>query len=269
MAKFNIKLILSLIFTASLVACGNSSTSEDKNGTVTEQQKRRINWGAIPSEYNPETFEENFQIGNSNRVFVDMFGFKDDVEVVYTDKLAQGQGYLKIYSVFKESGSRGSFNASTSGSNLMLNRYGTYQCSIKVENQNITNLKGLCFIRVQIFLPVGLEVEVYNIKQLITKRFIPIDSETFIKNFKDASFADGKKTAIEDYISSYSGMNKSPQLTSNQLGIVVDGFSWKEEQFEALRKLHIYVTDRENLGAMIDKEISYFDREEARRICGL
>ena len=74
---------------------------------------------------------------------------------------------------------------------------------------------------------------------------------------------------LNDFISSYNGMSKAPQLTSNQLGIVVDGFSWKEDQFEALRKLHTYVTDRENLRAMIDKEISSFDRDEARRICGL
>lgn len=268
MNNFYIK-ILSVLFCCGLVACGNSDSTDKNGGTVTEQEKNRINWDAIPSQYNPKIIEENFQTVNSDRIYVDMFSFKDDVEVVYTDSLAQGQGYLKIYTVFKDSGSTGSFNSSKNGSTLMLNRYGQYQCSIKTENNSISNLKGLCFIRLQIFLPAASEIEVYNVKQLITKRFIPIDSETFLKNFKDASFKEGKMATINDFVSSYSGMSKSPQLTSSQLGIVIDDFSWKEEQFEALRKLHIYVTDRQNLGAMIDKEINTFDREEAKRICGL
>ena len=261
--------LIFLLVTVVFAGC-NGSKSDEKNGdSVTEQQKRRIDWASVPREFNPEVFEENFQTNNTNRIYIDMFGFKDDVEVVYTNTLAQGQGYLKIYSVFKDSGSKGSFSSTTNGESLMLNRYGTYQCSIKTENNKISALKGLCFVRLQVFLPAGSEIEIYNIKQLITKRFIPIDSETFLKNFKDASFKEGKMATINDYLSSYEGMTKAPQLTSNQLGIVIDGFSWKEEQFEALRKLHMYVSDRQNLGAMIDKEVSSFDREEAKRICGL
>lgn len=260
--------VLVILVATSLMACGNSSNDDKKSG-VTEQQKNRLNWESIPSTFNPQTFEENFQTNNMNRIYVDMFGFKDDVEIVYTDSLAQGQGYLKIYSVFKDSGSRGSFSTSTSGQSLQLNRYGTYQCSIKTENGSITQLKGLCFVRMQIYLPKGVEIEIYNLKQLISRRFIPVDSETFIKNIKDASFSEGKKAAIEDFISSYNGMNKSPQLTADQLGIVVSNFSFKDEKFDALRKLHIYVVDRQNLTAMIEKEINYFDRDEAKKICGL
>ncbi len=261
--------VLVVLFTTALMACGNSSKDDnDKNTSVTEK-KNRLNWDSIPSEFNPQTLEENFETNNMNRIYVDMFGFKDDVEVVYTDSLAQGQGYLKIYSVLKDSGSRGSFSTSTSGQSLQLNRYGTYQCSIKTENGSITQLKGLCFVRMQIYLPKGAEIEIYNLKQLISRRFIPVDSETFIKNIKDASFSEGKKAAIEDYISSYIGMNKSPQLTAVQLGIVVSNFSFKDEKFDALRKLHIYVVDRQNLATMIEQEISYFDRDEAKKICGL
>ena len=98
---------------------------------------------------------------------------------------------------------------------------------------------------------------------------IPIDSETFIKSLKSASFSDGKKAVIEEYISSYVGMEKSPQLTAEQLGIVVTSFGFKEEKFDVLRKLNIYIVDRHNLLAMIEKEISYFDRDKAKRICGL
>lgn len=250
------------------VGCGKSS-NETSDGGVAGQQANRLNWSSIPSEFHPEIFEENFQTMNMNRIYVDMFGFKNDVEVTYSSTLAQGQGYLRIYSVFKDSGSRGSFSASTSGQNLLLNRYGTYQCSIKIQNGNITAVKGLCFVRLQVVLPVGTEIEVYNIKQLISRRFIPVEAEDFLKNFKDASFADGKKAVIADYIASYSGMSRVPQLTADQLGVVVDGFSFKEDMFDVLRKLHVYVLDRQNLAAMIEKEFSYFDRDEAKRICKL
>lgn len=228
-----------------------------------------MNWEAISPEFNPEISEESFQATNINRVYVDMFGFKDDVEVIYSDALAQGQGYLKIYSVFKKSGSFGTFKSQVNGQNLDLKRYGSYECSIQSENGNITNLEGLCFVRMQILLPVGAQIEVYNVKQLISKRFIPISAEEFIRNFKDSSFSDGKNAAIADYLGSYNGMSVSPQLTSAQLGMVVHEFSWKEEKLNSLTQLQTYVVDRENLKAMIDKEFSYFDREEAKRICGL
>lgn len=262
--------VIAAILTFVLASCGSSSSEDKNNGNgVSEKQKNSLNWESVPSDFNPQVFEENFKTNNINRIFVDMFGFNNDVEVVYSGTLAQGQGYLKIYSVFKESGSRGSFSSSISGQNLELNRYGTYQCSIKIENRNITQLKGFCFVKIEVYLPTGSEIEVYNLKKLISRRFIPIDSETFIKNFKNESFADGKKATIEDYISSYNGMNKLPQLTAVQLGIIVDGFSFKEDQFDVLRKLHTYVSDRHNLNAMIEKEISHFDRDEAKRICGL
>lgn len=258
------KLLLSLFLSMGLVACGDSSKK-----SATEEQTRRLNWAAIPAEFNPRISEEDFQTDQVNRIYVDMFGFKDDVEVVYSNSIGNGQGYVRIFTVSKDGGGDGNFNASRSGQNLQLNRYGTYQCSMKTENGSIAQLKGLCIVRLQIVLPTGAEIEVYNLKKLVSRRFIAMDSETFIRNFKDASFAADKKAAIEDYLDSHRATNKSPQLTAAQLGIVVDGFNWKEEQFEALRKLHAYVWDRENLRAMIEREFSYFDQDEARRICGV
>ena len=120
----NSKLLLNGLFltlSIFLSACGNSANNAaDKS--VTDQEKKRLNWSSIPSEFNPEIIEENFQTGPANRIYMDMFGFKDDVEVIYTDKLASGQGYLKLYTVLKESGSSGRLSTSVSGQNLELNR---------------------------------------------------------------------------------------------------------------------------------------------------
>jgi hypothetical protein len=260
--------MLAIMMTIIFLGCSKNSNDDSPNN-VTEQRKNRLSWESIPSQYNPRIIEEQFNTNNINRIYMDMFSFKEDVEVIYLDSLAPGQGYLKIFSVLKESGSSGNFKETINGQNLQLNRYGTYQCSINIENRNITQLKGLCFVRLQIFLPTGSEIEVYNVKQLISKRFIPVDAETFIKNFKEARFSDGRKSVINDYISSYSGMNKSPQLLASQLGIVIHDCSFKEEKFEALRKLHIYITDRHNLNSMIEREIGYFEQDEAKSICGL
>lgn len=258
--------IFALLLALSLVACGNKS--DDNGGGTVQELQNRIDWDSISSEFSKDTFEENFQTQDVNRVFVDMFSFDGDVEVIYTNSLAKDQGYLKIYTVLKGSGSRGSFSSTVERKNLNLQRFGRYECSIQTKNKQITALEGLCIIRVQIFLPAGAEIEVYNLDKLLTRRFIAMDNETFIKNFKDASFKEGKNAVINDYLASYNAINKRPALLSAELAIVIDGFSFNDK-LEALKKLHTFVIDRENLGQMIDSEFSHFDRPEARRICGL
>ncbi|MES2801968.1 MAG: DUF4476 domain-containing protein [Bdellovibrionota bacterium] len=258
--------LLVLILAAVLVGCGDKSNN-NTDGAV-EELRNRIDWNSIPSEYNPSVFEEDFNTQDVNRVFVDMFGFDDDVEVVYTDSLAKDQGYLKIYTVLKGSGSRGSFSSTIEKKNLNLERFGSYRCSIQIKNNKIAELEGLCIVRVQVYLPVGAELEVYNINQLLTRRFIAMDNQTFIKNFKSASFKENKNAVINDYLSSYAAINKRPALLSAELGVVIDGFSFSDK-LEALKKLQAYVVDRENIGQMIDSKFSHFDRPEARRICGL
>ena len=121
----------------------------------------------------------------------------------------------------------------------------------------------------QIFLPVGAEIEVYNVGALISRRFIPIDTETFLKNVDSATWSSEKFAAIEDFMNSYAGTTKTPKLLAKQLGLVIHDFMMSEEKFKALRRLHRAVMDRENLGSMIESEFNYFDRDQARQIVGL
>ena len=263
-----IRCLLVLVLSLVAVSCKDSNKGSSDGGVT--QQQNRVPWNSIPAELNPRIFEENFNTENANRIFVDMFGFDKDVEVVYSSDLARGQGYLKIYTVsYGGANTSSSFHSRIDGKNLNLYRNGSYQCSIRIQNQKITELEGHCYIRLQIFLPVGAEIEVYNMRQLLTRRFIAMDNETFLKNFKDASFAEGKKAVVEEYLSSYRAVNRRPALFASEIGTVVSGFSWKEEKLEYLRKLQAYTIDRENLGQMIEKSFSYFEREEARKICGL
>ncbi len=253
-----------------LSACGSKSETSSEGGNVTTNNNpKRLNWESIPEEFKPETKDVNFSIAGIEKVNVDAFGFKDDVEVVYVDSLAKDSGILRVFSVYKTSASWGDLSARTNGKNLDLKNYGTYQCSINISNGQITKLEGGCYVRLQIILPTGSEVEVYNVGSLISKRFIPIDALTFLENFDDATWDKDKHAAIDDFLNSYAGMAKKPTLTVEQLAVVINDFIRKDDKFTALRKLHPVVSDRQNLAAMIEKEFSYFDREEARKIVGI
>ena len=253
-----------------LAACANNS--DDKNGGGgggPGPQGNRINWSSVPANFHPTTEDFAFRIENIEKISVNAFSFKDDAEVVYSDDVAPNTGYVRIFKVWNESVSWGNHSVRSSGKTVELQSSGVYQCQITVTNNQITKLKGGCYVRLQVVLPKAVEIEVYNLGQLISQRFIPIDAETFLENFDDASFDEEKFAAIEEYLNSYTGMAKKPNLTALQLGKVVGDFPFSDDKFKALERLHAVVSDRENLGAMIEEKFSRFDQPKARQICGI
>lgn len=255
-----------------LAGCGGSSSGsadDDNNQRNKPTPTNRVNWSTVPTEYNPKTEDVEFRTSGYEKINIDAFGFKDDVEVIYTNEVPAASGFLRLFKVYKDSASWGSLQPRSNGTTLDLKSYGTYKCSIRITNGQITDLQGGCYVRLQVFLPVGSEIEVYNVGELITKRFIPISAEDFLKQLDNTNRAADKFAVIESFLESYNGMNKKPSLTAKQLGIVVDEFFYKEEKFKVLQRLHSIVSDRENLGKMIEDEFNYFDRDEARRIVGL
>lgn len=263
MTKFSFScfFILSLV----LGGCGKDS----KKSTDAPANPGRLQWESIPSEFNPRVQDEKFSTADIQRIKMDIFDFKRDVEVVYSPDIPKDSGVLRLFSVFKDSASFGGLDVKAEEKNLHLKRYGTYQCAIKVVNGQITELKGGCYVRLQVFLPPGAEIEVYNVGTLISKRFIPVDVKTFLENIDQARQTEEKFTVIEEFLNSYNGTSKQPTLLAAELGQVIHKFNFAQEKFRALRRLHALVTDRDNLKTMIESEFSYFDREEARRIVGL
>ena len=261
-----------LFLTAALVigsvGCSGGGDSANSQGSK-PTPANRVDWSAVPSEYNPKIVDTEFRTDGFEKIRVDAFSYKGDAEVVYTNDVSPGSGYLRLYTVYKDSASWGSLQPRPNGTALDLINYGSYQCSIRVANGRITDLKGGCYVRLQVLLPVGSEIEVYNVGQLITKRFIPIKTDEFLNMIDSATWAADKFAVIENFLASYRGISMKPSLTSRQLGDVVGEFSWKEEKNKVLGRLHSIVSDRENLGKMIEDKFSYFDREEARRIVGL
>ena len=267
MKSFNI-LVLGL-FVLIFSACSDSDGPGGDGKDGKRQKPRYVNWDSVGQEFNPRVEEVQFETDGVERIYISAFSFDKDVEIVYSSGVQANEGHLKVFKVWKKFASWGNFRSVFNGKKLELSNYGQYSCSISVENGQITSLEGGCYVRIQIFLPIGAEIEVYNIGQLISKRFIPIDAATFLELVKSATWADEKFEVIDQYIASYQGTSKTPALTSSQLGKVIDGFMRGENKLKTLRVLHTFISDRENLGQMIEDEFSHFDQEKARKIVGL
>ncbi len=262
--KVAILIAMSLVFSA----CGGSSDDDGGGGGV-GPQGHQVDWSSIPAEYNPSIEEVDFVTEDIERVEMNVFGFRADVGVSYSSELAPNSGYLRIYKVWKESVSWGNIRSQQQGESLKLSGQGSYQCSIQIKDHRISSLKGGCYLRIEIVLPAGAKIEVYNVGQRLSKRFFAISTERFLEDFDDAPFSADKFAVIKEYLKSYKEVSQTPRLSSEQLGTVIEDFLRSEEKFEALRLLHSYVSDRGNLNAMIDREFSSFDQDEARRIAGL
>jgi hypothetical protein len=261
------KVIALLLPVMLIAACGNKSNDNGGAGGKSVPANR-VNWATVPAEFNPSIFELPFRTDNAEKLDVDLFGFKDDVEVVYAD-MPPNSGTLRAYRVYKRSASFGDLRAQSNGTSMDLKNYGRYECSIRVVNGQITELEGGCYVRLQIFMPIGSRVEVYNAGQLLTKRFVPISTDSFLKNLRNATWSDQKFTVINEFLASYAGSGRAAALTSEDLRTVLRSFIRSEEKFRALGQLHMTVTDRHNLAAILDREFIFRERDEARRITGL
>lgn len=251
--------------TAILGACGSKSNSKSGGG---DGGPHYVNWSKVAAEFNPTTVDAEFPILDVEMLKVNIFGFDRDVRVIYSPEV-KDRGILRLYRVFKGSASFGYVNTRTAGRTTSLEGYGSYSCSISVRNQVVTAVDGGCYVRLEIILPLGAQIEVYNVDRRISARFFPMDNESFLEQFDRATWAEDKFAVIENYLASYAQTKKSASLNAEQLGLVIHGFVRSEEKFRALRRLHSIVSDRSTLSAMIDNEFNYFDQKEARKICGL
>lgn len=267
-AKFQKVMMISIL--SFMTGCSSSSNdSKEKAAGGGQPGNNSIAWESISSEFNPRIEESYFKVDRIEKVEMDLFGFSDDVRVSYSDKIAADEGQLKIYTVFKRSASFGNLNTARNGKKVSLTKQGEYKCSIQIKNGQIQDLDGGCFIRIELVLPVNAEVEVYNLRSLLTKRFILVDNVTFLKNLNDVNRDDDKLAVVEDYLDSYKALKKTPSLAVAELKAVLESLLRGENQLTVLRKLNSYVAERDQLRTIIEQVFSYFDREEAYKICGV
>jgi hypothetical protein len=262
------KSFLIALFSLALLGCGGGSGGSDDNQNKKPQKPSYVNWDSVPSDFHPSIDEISFNFGAAEKINVDAFGFDRDVELIYSSELATDEGLLRIFKVWHKQASWGNLQTQNKGKVLELNTYGTYQCSIRVQNGQIVALEGGCYVKVQVIMPKSSEIEVYNVGALISKRFIPMDNESFFEALRDATWSDDKFLVIDQFLASYTG-SKRPALNSEELGKVLKQFSRSEEKFKVLRRLHALVSDRESLRSVIEREFNYFDQDEAKKIVGL
>jgi hypothetical protein len=253
------------------VACSGGGGG-DNHGTDGGDQKpvaHRINWENIPTQFNPRIQSTSIDVSVADTIKLDLFGFQDDVSVSYSSKLNGGSATLEIYTVYQGSASFGSLNQSQSQGTVSVVNNGTYQCSIKVDNGSITDLKGGCYVRVNLVLPAGSQIEAYNVDKLISKRFKAMSNDQLLVRIEATLNSADRFKIIDEYLSSYSAVSKAASINTSELGKVIHEFSFKDDKLIALRKLQAAVADRTNLEQMIEDEFFAFDQNDARAIVGL
>lgn len=161
---------------ALITGCEVSTDANGGNSGKGNQSQKKVDWSVIPAEFNPSIDDIAFETDGFNMIDVNAFGFKDDFEVIYSPEVAPGYGYLRAFKVWKKQASWGDLRPRSKGTSIELKSYGSYRCAIEIKNGRITKLEGGCYIKLQVILPVGSQMEVYNVGNLITKRFI------FIRN---------------------------------------------------------------------------------------
>jgi Domain of unknown function (DUF4476) len=262
-AKWSVAL---MVITALALSACSSGSDDKKNGG--NGKPNALNWESVPSEYNPKVSTTEGPT-TAKRIKLNVFG-SENVELVYTNEIAPGHLAIRSYYVWakKAVGSYLDFG-SPYEFDYNISMSGSYQCSIQVRNGSITALEGGCYVKWEVLLPPGSEIEVYNSGKLISQRFIAMTNAELVQGVDRASWSNEKFQVIEDYLNSYRATGRGPSLSANELGKVVDEFWKTDEKYTVLRKLHGAVYDRENLLKMIEDEFNHFEQEEARRICGI
>lgn len=250
-----------------LAGCGRGRKSDDDQNNP---GRSGINWGLVAAEFNPEVEETKLPLNGVRRIDLDLYGFDGDVLVTYVNDGAAAEGMVKGYTVWKNgySGWQAPQSSMTEDT-LEIKQYGTYACQIRIVDGQITELDGKCYVQLEVLLPAGAQIEVYNQGRLVSKRFFPMTTKSFLQTFEKASGVDSRFNLMDEYVKSYENLGQKPSLTASQLGSVVGGFSFREEKFKVLRNLQSYVVDRQNLVRMIDEKFSFWEREEALKICGI
>lgn len=254
----------------SLAACsgGSGSSSDDNN----KQADVYVNWKSIPEKYNPNMSIIPINISGLKYLDTSISGFQRDVKIVYSSGFSKNQGELVLYTVREKKNGFGFGNMHSSQGNSRLSISGgiSNNCSISVVNKAIKELEGSCYVAIDIILPTDAKIEVRNIGTLLTKEFFPMEVEYLIGALDKTSGSEEKLKLIDDFFTSYDKHFQKAALDTAEMKEIFSHFGFSDEKLNVLRKMHAAITDRENLGSMIDEVFgSSFDREDAKKIVGL
>jgi len=257
------------------LSCGSTSNSHgtpapnNENQTIAETNDQ-LDFGKIPKEFNPES--EVFAVAElrANKIKVRLPAAHDGLVLKYVDQMKKDAIVFRQYRVWKDSASFLSIGPKIEGVTLEIAGTGTYTCSMRVQNNQLTELNGGCYVRYELELAKGAELEVYYGDKLLTKRFVPISVEEFLSALKKEGFGKNGLTIIDEFVSSYVNVSKVPALLCFELEEVLEVFDLStENKLEALKRLHQYVSNKADLGKTLDGAFPFSSqREKARQITG-
>lgn len=172
--KSFLRILLTLLILSSFASC-KAPSSIDLSGEITDsansQVSHRVNWAAVSPSHNPEVEEFDFDTTGAKKININLYGFKSDVEAVYSNQIQSDSVKLKLFKVRNQASSLNNVETILSGQELNVEGRGNYDCAIQLKNGTITFLRGDCLVRLQVYLPKGSTLEVYNQKKIITNKF--------------------------------------------------------------------------------------------------
>ncbi|MFN8790941.1 MAG: DUF4476 domain-containing protein [Bdellovibrionales bacterium] len=256
-----------------LIGCDQSLDERVDNPKDRTQSKpqpdNRVNWSTVPSKFNPDLHHLTIRTKSVDRIDLDIFKFIDDVEVLTSADVPTDSALLRLFWVSLIPDMRPELKVEVKGRRLSVSGVGQPTCLIRIREGQIEALEGGCYVRLQILFPPKARVEAYNLGKLLTSRFIPLTFEELISGLAKAEASFRKFAWIREYLLSYTSNSKTPTMTTEQLGFVLDFFSDRRERLAVLDQLHRILTDRNNIPSFIDKKFHPSDRDEARAIVGL
>lgn len=278
-------LIISLIAMSFLIACGgesgggsndNNNDGDNSNNSPRNGETARtpLNFNAIDSKYNPHVHEETFSTSNLSKIDLNVLGIKNEVLIERDDSLS-GQGRLLLYRVWFKTSNYGYLDLKQNFETLRVRNYtgsNPYSCSKRITNGKIKSLNGGCNLFAKLILPKGEKIEVYSNSNLVSNRYFAMTNNDLRSSVEDARTNEDKIDVIEAYLKSHRAVGSTPSLECDDLEQVLSDFrSFDDAKFSALKMLHRYVQDRENLEEHVINEVFSFrdDRERALRIIGL
>lgn len=150
-----------------LVACAPVEETDYDDDAAINEKISTVRWEEIDSSFNPEIETIEFSSGDAHRLNVNLFGFRN--AYVSYGRVPANTVRIEIYKVFKN---RAEWGAPTSrlsnGVMTIRNGGGVYECSMRIEDSKITAVDGGCYVRINIVLPPGSALDVYNAGQLIS-----------------------------------------------------------------------------------------------------
>lgn len=277
-------LFFSLIGMVLLVACGgesgggsnnNNDGGDSNNGTRTAESARApLNFEAIDSKYNPHIHEETFSTRNLNKIDLSVLGIKNEVLIERNESLS-GEGSLLLYRVWFKTSNYGYLDMKQSFETLKVRNYtgsNPYSCSKRITNGKIKSLNGGCNLYAKLILPKDEKIEVYSNSNLVSSRYFAMTNNELRSSIADARANEDKIDVIEAYLKSHSETGETPKLLCDDLEQILSDFrAFDDAKFSALKMLHKYVEDRENLEEHVINEVFRFrdDRLRALRIISL